>query len=798
MINDIRIGARLLLKDRWFTLAACCTLALGIAATNTVFTVLNATLLRPMPIEDADRLLDLGEVSYPDLADWRERIRTLEGIAAFDERSLSLADATYAAERFIGGYVSANTFALVRQRPALGRDFRPEDERMGAPPVVILGHQVWRTRYQSDPRIVGRTVRVNGQPATVIGVMPEGFGFPQISQLWVPLSLLRAEALTARNASILAAFGRLGEETTRPQARVELNAVVEQLEREYPGGDRRLQRPLRVFRSGVGADTPVSVAFIFMLGAVVFVLLIACANVANLLLARAAARAREVSLRMSLGASRWQIIRQLLTESAMLAVLASGLAIVLSLAGLDAIWGTVQRSGDAPPYWLTLEMDVRVFGFLLAICIATAVLAGLAPAWVTSRVSLIGLINEASGRFASGRLGRRWTGGFVVGQLALSLVLLTGAGLMIRSLMAQIGTEAGVDTTNLISARLDLPGAAYATAQQRQALFRRIEEHFESVPGMRVTLASEVPLGGAPPRELIIDGRVPVEGEHPVVGQMTVGTRYFETLGTTLRRGRMFRLGDIDAGRVAVVNEQLAAMYFGGDDAIGRRLQLVPPGQPATDAPWLTIVGIAPNIRQRANEGGSFDPLVYVSPAFNPVIGTNLIAQSTLNAGTDASILRREMSAIDPDLPLFDIRTVDQRLAHERWAQRFTGSLFSIFALLALVLGIVGLYAVTAYAASLRRREIALRIALGARAIDVWQTVTASAVRQLAIGLLLGIAGGVAISRVLPAQLTGAAGSDPATFAVTAALLVLASLVAASLPARRALKVDSMALLRME
>jgi putative ABC transport system permease protein len=799
LFNDMRIGGRLLLKDRWFTLAAVFTLAIGIAATNTVFTILNATLLRPLPVEEAERLVDLGEVSYLDLQDWRLRMRTVDGIAAFDERSLSLADETYAAERVLGGYVSANTFAVVRQRPLLGRDFRPEDERAGAPPVVILGYQIWRVRYQSDPGIVGGTIRVNGQPTTVVGVMPEGFAFPQISQLWVPLSMLRAEALTARNQQILAAFGRLGPGATRAQARAELVTVLEQLSREYPGEQRQLERPVRVFRSGVGADTPVSVAFTFMLGAVMFVLLIACANVANLLLARSAARSREVSLRLSLGASRWQIIRQLLTESAMLAVLAGITAAAASVAALDAFWRAVLQSGEAPPYWLTLEMDFRVLAFLLTMCLGAAVLSGLAPAWVTTRVNLVGLLSDIGGRHSGSRATRRWTSAIVVGQLALALVLLSGAGLMIRSLLAQVRTEAGVDTAPLVTARLDLPGAAYATPEQRLALYRRVEEHFASVPGVQLSFASEVPLAGAPPRELITDlQQTASSDQQPVIGQMTVGSRYFEVLGTRLRRGRMFRPVDADAGRVAIVNERLAEMHFPGVDPIGRQIQVVPPGQSAAEAPWLTIVGIAPNVRQQSNEGGSFDPLVYVAADFNPVIGTTLIAQSASDPGTVARILRREMQAVDPDLPLFNIRRVDDTLVAERWAQRFTGWLFSIVAGLALILAIVGLYAVTAYAASTRTREIALRVALGARSSDVWRTVTAGAARQAAAGLLIGIAGGVAISRILPSQLTGAVGSDPLTFAAAAVLLVIACLIAASVPARRALKLDPMTALRTE
>jgi predicted permease len=798
MWNDLRLGARLLVRDRWFTLAAVLTLALGIAATNTVFTVVNAVLLRPLPVDEPDRLVDLGEVSYPDLRDWREGLRTLADIAAFDERSVSVADESIAAERFRGAYVSANALSVVRQHPMLGRDFRTDDEGTGAPLVIILGHQLWRMRYGLDPAIIGRTIRVNGVPSTVIGVMPEGFGFPQIAELWLPLSFLRAEVLQDRDDAILAAFGRLRPDVTRAQARAELATMTAQLTRTYPKTQRRLDRPVTAFRSGVGLGTPVSVAFMFLMGAVTFVLLIACANVANLLLARSAARAREVSVRMSIGASRWQIVRQLLVETSILAAVAGGLALLLSIAGLDAIWRVVQQSGEAPPYWLTLAMDRRVFVFLASACLGACMLSGLAPAWVTSRTRLVDLLTDGGRGGVGSRPGRRWTSAFVVGQLALTLILLSGAGLMIRSLVAQVRTEAGVDLDGLVNARLDLVGARYASPEQRVSFYRQIEERLASLPGVRVSFASDVPLAGAPERRLLTELRPELSQTAPLVGQMTIGARYFEMLGTRPVRGRMFRHGDADGNRVAVINERLAAMYFPEADAIGRRIRLAAPGNSATVSEWLTIVGIAPNVRQESREGGDFDPLVYVPVDFNPVIGTNLIARSALAPGSAASLLRQQLADVDPDLPLFDIQTVDQRLVFERWAQRFTSSLFSIFAGVALVLAAVGLYAVTTYAASRRTKEIGVRMALGAQARDVWWTVTATAARQVSTGLALGIGGGVAISRVLPAQLTGASGSDPATFVAVAGLLVVVAFAAAALPARRAVRLDPMVALRTE
>jgi predicted permease len=504
-----------------------------------------------------------------------------------------------------------------------------------------------------------------------------------------------------------------------------------------------------------------------------------------------------MSVRMSLGAGRGQIVRQLLAENVLLAAAAGVAALAMSLAGLDAMWRAILQSGEVPPYWLAFTMDRRVFSFLLLVCLGACVLSGLAPAWVTSRTNLVELLTNVGRGSIGSRTGRRWTSAFVAGQLALTIVLMSGTGLMIRSLVAQVRAEAGIDISGLVTARLDAAGIRYAAPDQRRALYRQVEERFAAVPGVQMSFASDVPLGGAPERRIVTERQPELTENAPVVGQMTIGERYFETLGARLVRGRMFRHGDADSGRLTVVNQRLSEIYFPGADPIGQRIR---PASPANAPPgeWLTIVGVAPNVRQRSVEGGDFDPLFYVSVDFNPVIATSLIARSTSGAESLVPVLRREMAAIDPDLPLFRIRTAEQSLADGRWAQRFTVSLFSIFAAIALVLATVGLYAVTAYAAAQRRKEIGLRMALGARARDIWWAVTSRAVRQLGTGLFLGVAGGVAVSRILPAQLSGASGSDPATFCAVSGLLVAVALIATSLPARSAVRLDPMAALRRE
>ena len=424
--TDLRHGVRLVTKNPAFTCAAVAVLALGIAANMVVFTLVNGILLRELPFDAPDRIVQLevfnrdntrnpiSNSSYLDTRDWNQMTRTFEGIAGADERTMNLSDDTRPAERFRGAYVSATAFGLIGQRPLLGRDFRAEDDREGAPPVVILGHAVWQRRYQGDRAIVGRTIRVNGVPSTVIGVMPADFGFPLASSVWQPLVLLPPETRTDRRIRVVDTFGRLKAGVSVAQASADLGSAMTALASQYPASNRNLEPRVRPFRSGIGG--PVRPMVAALSGTVAFLLLIACANVANLLLSRAAGRAREVSLRMSIGASRWQIVRQLLAESVVLALIAGVIALGLSVLGIRVFWSTV--ADTEPPYWLKFTFDATVFAYLAAVCLGTSIVFGLLPALHTSRTSLVELLNDA-GRGTTGIRGRRWSGVLVAGQIAL-------------------------------------------------------------------------------------------------------------------------------------------------------------------------------------------------------------------------------------------------------------------------------------------------------------------------------------------------------------------------------------------
>ncbi len=792
LARDVRFGARLLMKDRGFTLGAVVVLALGIAATNTVFTLVNGVLLRDLPFDDPDGVVEMGRISYPDWQDWQVRQRTFHGIGGSAERGASLSDEDRPAERFVMAFVSANTFALLGRRPTLGRDFREDDESPGAAPVVILGHDVWRTRYERRPDIVGRIVRVNGIPSVVIGVMPEGFEFPLNAKLWQPLTQLPPEARDDRGALSVDAFGRVRAGVRREQATADLRNMAAALAREYPDERRSLMPRVEPFRSGIGG--PVVEMMAAMMGAVLLVLLIACANVANLLLARAAVRTREVSVRMAIGASRWRVVRQLLVESLLLAAAAGSAALVLSAVGIRVFWNVVSQVPDPPPFWLRFPIDGQVFAFLAAVCLGTSILFGLMPALHTSKMSLAEVVNDG-GRGTSGlRRSGRWTGMLVAGQLALALVLLTGAGIMMRNLLNLVRADAGVDTSRLLRVGVELPPAAYGSSEQRLLFYRRLDDRLASLPGVRAALASAIPLSGGQGAGLLFDGRPePPARERPAVTVVTIGPRYFETLGAPIALGRGFVQDDgLPGARAAIVNQRLVDVHFDGGPVLGRRIRV------GADDDWLTIVGIAANVRQRRTVSGDFDPVVYLPFAANPAPRTLLLVRADAGVASASSLLRDTIRELDPDVPVFDVRTVDEQLAMARWGQRVFGSIFAIFAAIALVLAIVGLYAVTSYGVSQRTREIGVRVALGADARRIWWTVVRRGSIQLGAGVLVGGAGAAAVSGVLPAMLAGTSAMDLPTLVAVAALLLAAGLAACVIPARRAARLDPIAALRNE
>ena len=482
LVKDVQFGVRTMRRSAGFTMLAIVTLAVGIAATNTAFTIVNTVLVRPLPFERADRIVDIGirepgddpRMSFADFRDWERSARSFEVIGAFDQTHMNVSDNDRAPEQFEGAYVSAGTFRVLRVRPVLGRDFTNEDDRHGAPPVVILGHGMWQSRYGGDRSIVGRAIRVNAQPATVIGIMPEGFEFPFNNKLWQPLSLVRGVSQEPRDARFLGAIGRLADGVTQVQAAAELNAINAAIARDFPDTNGRTRAEVTHFRPGIGA--PWYIILGALMTAVGLLLLVSCANVANLQLARSLQRAREVSIRASLGATRWRVVRQLLVESLMLSVTAGVFALVLSAAGIQVLLSYVEEIGK--PAWMDFSMNITVFLFLATVCVGAGILFGVAPAvYVSRRRDGSEMLKQSSGRTATaGGWARRWTGMLVVAEVILTIVLVAGAVSMMRHLSAQNNVSRIIDTSGLLTLNISLPSAQYPAEQDRVRFFRRFDE----------------------------------------------------------------------------------------------------------------------------------------------------------------------------------------------------------------------------------------------------------------------------------------------------------------------------------
>jgi putative ABC transport system permease protein len=812
--QDLQFAVRLLVKDKWFTLVATLALALGIGVNATVFTFVNAVLIRGLPFDEPERIMAIGSadpvrnrlemgVSYLDFLDWAEGATSFSGLAAHTGATMNVSDEGRAPERYAGSSVSANMFSLLGQAPMLGRNFLPEDDRRGAPAVVMLGSSIFKNRYAGDPSIIGRTIRVNEVPSVVIGVMPEGFRFPSNADLWRPLGSIADLDEQKRNARGFQLVGRLAPGATRERAQAELDAVAARLASEFPDTNTDIHARVQPYHERVNGG-PIRAVFLSLMGAVVFVLLIACANVANLLLARAGTRAREIAVRVSIGASRTRVVRQLLVESLIVALIAGVLGLALSVVGIrifDAATLT-QR-----PYWIEFTIDTSVMAFLAAICLGTAIAFGLAPALHIARTDVNEVLKEGGRSGSAGNRVRRWTSVLVIGELALTLALLAGAGFMMRNFLTLYRLDIGVDTSRLLTMSLVLPDAKYPALDQRLAFYQQVQDRlgrrFEAV-----SVATNAPMQGGMARRFEIVGQPTApDQELPTVTFIAVDPRYFQTLGVGLIRGRGFTAADGNAGQEhAIINTRLAQMYFANEDPLGRQIVLSldasmgdpPPGIPMSQT--VTVVGIVPNIRQRSGAQIDPDPIAYVPFTMQPRAVMTLIARSTGDPHLLTPAVREEMRAIDPDLPLFNIRTMDEALAEARWAFRVFGSMFAMFALIALVLSAVGLYAVTAYSVTQRTQEIGIRSALGARSGQVMWLFVRRAFIHMGIGLTLGIAAALGVGRVFEAAdlLVQINGRDPVTIGAIALLLGVVSLAASTWPARRATQLDPLVALRRD
>ena len=834
MLRDLRFAVHLMIKDRWYSAVAIVALALGIGLNATVFTLVNAILIRGLPYEDSPRLYMLGSqrqngdrnsVSVADLQDWRTQSKVFVGLGAFSNGGVNVSDDRSAPQNARSASLSSNAFPLLALRPVLGRNFTPDDERSGAEAVTIIGHAMWKSRYAEDRGVIGKILRLDGKPATIIGVMPEGEQFPSNTEIWTPI--IPNTAQQKRDSRFLQVFGRLRPEVSRLQAETELNGIAARLASAYPDTNKDYPKVrVETFNERFNGGN-IRQVMLAMMGAVGFVLLIACANVANLQLSRSVHRSREVAVRIALGATRWRVIRQLLVESVLLGVLGGVLGLGLALVGVRLFDAAVAGSGK--PYWVIFTMDYTVFGFLAAICVVTGVLFGLAPALQVTKTNVNEVLKEGGRGNAGGRRARWLTGTMVVLELALTLVLLVGAGLMVRSFLKLYTIDMGIKTENLLSIRLQLPGTKYppppppaapaAGSTQsavafappppdpRMVFYDRLLPKLEAVAGVEaVSLTTSVPPFGSGRRGIDIEGRPARKPEEkaPEVGTVTISPKFFDSVGVQLRRGRAFHDTDGTPGNeTTIINEKLAATLFANEDPIGRRIRFVQgqpgPGQPPPPVPvWRTIVGISPTIRHSNPQDAEPPAVMYVPMRQNPTSFATILVRSRLDAGAVMNAVRTEIGAIDADQPIFTAQTVEQMLAQQTWPYRVFGSLFAIFAVIALVMSAVGLYAVMAYSVTQRTTEIGVRMALGAAGPQVSWLILKRGLLQMGIGLTLGLAGAFGLSRVLRTLLVQVTPTDPATFVTITVILTAVAVAACVIPARRATRVDPLIALRAE
>jgi putative ABC transport system permease protein len=806
---DLRYAVRMMRKTPGFTATAVAMLAAGIGLNVIVFTVTNAVLFKGFPgVRDNDRLLYItalrsGGASYPDFEDWRAQAQSFQGMALVRGGRQTYSDGSSGfPETFDATAVTADTFRLVGQRPILGRDFASADEAAGAAPVVILRHGFWERRYGKDPSVVGRVVQVSGLPTTVIGVMPPGFSFPQNQDLWVPL-VPTPDVRRRENHNNWFVLGRLNDGVTMESARAELAAIGERLEIAHPLSNKGF--PVVGYRFHeffIGPNA--TLIYQAMVGAVGFVLLIACANLANLLLARAMTRSHEVAVRLALGAARSRVVRQLLIESVMISSLGGFAGFWIAKWGVRvfALFATGaglsdQIAGNWFDHIVDYSMDYRVFAFVVAVSIGTGLLFGLAPARRLSTLDVNAALKDG-GRGSSEGRGKRLSALLVVSEMALAIVLLAGAGVMIRSFLKIYTADIGFNRDGVLTALVNLPTAKYPNPAAQIAFFDRLEAQVDAIPGVDSAAVGSLPASGSQRIPYEIANAPPVEARRlPTLSALTVGPSYFHTLGVPVITGREFNDIDRSSGiPVVLVNQRFASAHWPNETALGKRLRLVRGSGPG---PWLSVVGVVGTIAQNDPLQPESNAAVYLPYQQQGRSSMWVIARTRLSAGSFATSLRTEVQALDSILPLqIAPFSLADRLAERYQYRAVSGILFLVCAIAALLLASIGLYAVVAHSVSQRTKEIGVRIALGGTASDILRLVIRQGMMTIVIGLSIGLAAALVLLPALEAVLVQVSPADPLTLAFASGVLSAAALLGCLIPARRAMRVEPLRALRTE
>jgi putative ABC transport system permease protein len=807
LLQDLRYAVRMMANNRGFTAVAVLALALGIGANTIIFSVVDSVLLRPFPFKDADRLASLWETNLqqndrPDMdaqvagsanfIDWSSQNQVFADMAAYINWTYNLTGVDDP-ERIESAVVTGSFFDVLGTEPSLGRAIIPDDDQSGKDDVVVLSNGFWQRRFGADPAVIGKTITLNRNSFTVVGVMPNNFKFPDPAvELWVPFGFSPAQKQD-RAGKFLKVIARLKPNVNIEQARAAMSAIAGQLEQQYPATNAGWGVELAPLQENeVNQIRP---ALLLLLGAVGFVLLIACANVSNLLLARASARRKEMAIRGALGASRRRLVNQMLTESALLAMLGGGAGALLAVWGMDILVslnpGNIPRLGDA-------SIDGRVLGFTLALSVLTALIFGLVPALLASKPDLIEAIKE-TGQASSSRSGLKLHGLLVVSEIAVALVLLVGAGLMIRSFLRLHQVNPGFNTENALTMRIWLPASRYGSNEQQTAFFQQVIARLEGLPGVRsVGAIQDLPLkANRMVFKLDIEGRaMPQPGKEHEAAYRAITQEYLRTMSIPLLGGREFTpQDDRGAPPVVIINQSMARQFWPDEDPIGKRIRF---GEP--DAPWYSIVGIVGDIKHmglEAQEGAAFyQP--YAQKQFNFLRWLTLVMRTDAEPTSMIAAARSQVQAVDKDQPVYEIATLEQLLSKSIAKPRFYTTLLGSFALLALILGAVGTYGVMSFSVNQRQHEIGIRLALGAGRGDIFKLVVARGLRLALAGVAIGLGGALALTRLMSSLLFGISPTDPVTFVVISLVLIGVALGACFVPARRATKVDPMVALRYE
>jgi predicted permease len=816
VFKDLRHGITSLRQHPWFSLTVVCVLAVGIGANTAVFSIVNSVLLKPLPYQDSGRLVMIWgnfqklnierlTAKAAEFEDYRAQDQTFDHVAGFASQSFSLSGSDQA-EQVNGARVTANLFSMLGAQPEMGRVIAPNENQAGQDKVVVLSHGLWQRRFGGHSSAVGQTLRLNDQEYNIVGVMPASFQFPHPSlpfaepaDLWIPLAYSTEQVAQRQGPYYLNVLARLKAGVSLSQARAQMNALGVTFESNYrgyrgpnnaDGGWRITLAPLQ--EEAVGGSRR---ALLLLLGAVALVLLIACANVANLLLVRAATRQKEFAIRTALGASRWRIARQLVAESLILALFGGVFGLVLAVWGVDFL---TKLQATNLPRLHEIRIDARVLVFTTLVTILTAVLFGLVPAWQASQFDLQQTLKQSKSPGTGRGVPYYWRNALLIGEVALSLALLIGSGLLIKSFLRLQQTKPALATDNLLTGAINLPGTRYREPAEAARFFRELVQRVAGLPGVQAASVSTArPLSGTARNDpFAVEGR-PFDLSNPTfAGWQMVGANFFHTLGIPLIQGRDLSVQDTDdaAPGVAVINETMAHRYWPAENPIGKRITL---GLPRPDNPWVTIIGVAKDLPHRGIDS-SPQPDWYLSRPLGPQRNQILFVRTAGNPSDLAAPIRHLVAEMDHDQPVTNIRTMREVVAETVAPRKFNMLLLTLFAVVAMVLAALGIYGVMAYAVAQRTHEMGIRMALGAQQRHVVGLIIRNGLMLTLIGVAIGLGIAFALTRLMTALLFGVTPTDLPTFAVVSGLLVFISLMACYIPARRATRVDPLVALRYE